>query len=67
MADPIRRARLIREMEQGFVPDYEAATMPSPDKRAAYALEYIAVSVGRIEQKLTQLAEALAALTGKSS
>jgi hypothetical protein len=66
MADSIRRSRLIREMEQGFVPDYEAAILPSPDKRATYALEHIAFNVGRIEQKLAQLAAALAALGGKT-
>ncbi len=46
MVDLVRRARLIREMEEEFVPDYDAASMPSADKRAAYALEHIAFRVG---------------------
>jgi hypothetical protein len=58
MVDP-RRARLIREMEQEFVPDYDATSMPSADKRAAYALEHIAFRVGRIEQLLARLAAAI--------
>jgi hypothetical protein len=58
MVDP-RRARLIREMEQDFVPDYDATSMPSADKRAAYALEHIAFRVGRIEQALLKLAAAI--------
>ena len=37
MADPARRAKLVRDLEQDFVPDYDAG-----DKRAAYALEHIA-------------------------
>jgi hypothetical protein len=43
-------------MEDEFVPDYDAASMPSADKRAAYALEHIAFRVGRIEQTLAKLA-----------
>jgi len=35
MVDLTRRARLLREMEQDFVPDYDANSMPSADKRAA--------------------------------
>jgi hypothetical protein len=54
MVDP-RRARLLREMEQEFVPDYDATSMPSADKRAAYALEHIAFRVGRIENLLTRV------------
>jgi hypothetical protein len=60
MADDVRRARLVREMEQVFVPDYDINNMPSADKRAAYALEHIAFRVARIDQKLDQLLEALA-------
>jgi len=56
MVDLVRRARLIREMEEDFVPDYDAASLPSADKRAAYALEHIAFRVGRIEQTLAKLA-----------
>jgi hypothetical protein len=59
MVDPPRRARLLREMEQEFVPDYDAQSMPSADKRAAYALEHIAFRVSRIEQVLTRLAAAI--------
>lgn len=61
MADEVKRARLVREMEQGFVPDYDINNMPSADKRAAYALEHIAFRVARIDQKLNQLIEALGA------
>jgi len=46
-------------MEQEFVPDYDAQSMPSADKRAAYALEHIAFRVSRIEQVLTRLAAAI--------
>jgi hypothetical protein len=56
MVDPPRRARLLRDLEQDFVPDYDAHNMPSADKRAAYALEHIAFRVGRIEQSLAKIA-----------
>jgi hypothetical protein len=59
MVDLVRRARLIREMEQEFIPDYDATSMPSADKRSAYALEHIAFRVGRIEQALTRIATAI--------
>jgi hypothetical protein len=49
MVDPARRARLLRELEQEFISDYDANSMPSADKRAAYALEHIAFRVGRLE------------------
>ncbi|MFZ3357796.1 MAG: hypothetical protein WCA56_20150 [Xanthobacteraceae bacterium] len=55
MVDLTRRSRLVREMEQEFVPDYDAQSMPSADKRAAYALEHIAFRVGRIEEALNRL------------
>ena len=61
MVDVVRRARLIREMEEDFVPDYDAVSLPSADKRAAYALEHIAFRVGRIEQTLAKLAVAIEA------
>ena len=64
MADDIRRARLVREMEQIFVPDYDATNLPSADKRAAYALEHIAFRMGRIEERLDSL---LAALTNSTT
>jgi hypothetical protein len=50
MVDLTRRSKLVRELEQEFVPDYDANSMPSADKRAAYALEHIAFRVSRIEQ-----------------
>lgn len=65
MVDPIRRARLIREFEEEFVPDYDANNLPSADKRAAYALEHIAFRVCRIEQTLARLASALEAVLQK--
>ena len=65
VVDP-RRARLIRDLEQDFVPDYDAASMPSADKRAAYALEHIAFRVGRIEQLLARLTAAIEAAIPKS-
>jgi hypothetical protein len=46
-------------MEQEFIPDYDATSMPSADKRAAYALEHIAFRVGRIEQALARIATAI--------
>jgi len=65
VVDP-RRARLLREMEQEFVPDYDAANMPSADKRAAYALEHIAFRVGRIENLLARLVTAVEAAISKT-
>jgi len=59
MVDLTKRARLVRELEQEFVPDYDAVSMPSADKRAAYALEHIAFRVGRIEQLLDRIAAAI--------
>jgi hypothetical protein len=59
MADSPRRARLIRELEQDFVPDYDAQSLPSADKRAAYALEHIAFRLSRIEQSLARIAAAI--------
>jgi hypothetical protein len=56
---------MLREMEQDFVPDYDAANMPSADKRAAYAMEHIAFRIGRIDQKLDQLIAALTQLASK--
>ncbi len=66
MVDPARRARLLRELEQEFVPDYDANSMPSADKRAAYALEHIAFRVGRLEQILTRLVTAIEAALPKA-
>ena len=66
MSDPVRRARLLRELEEEFVPDYDAQSMPAVDKRAAYALEHIAFRVGRIEQVLTRIATAIEAALSKA-
>jgi hypothetical protein len=63
--DDVRRHRMLREMEQDFVPDYDAANMPSADKRAAYAMEHIAFRMGRIDHKLDQLIAALTQLATK--
>ncbi len=66
MTDPARRAKLLREFEQEFVPDYDALSMPSADKRAAYALEHIAFRVGKIDQSLAKIAAAIEALLAKA-
>jgi len=65
MVDLNRRTRLIREMEQEFVPDYDAQSLPSADKRAAYALEHIAFRIGRIEQTLARIATAIESVLAK--
>jgi hypothetical protein len=65
MVDSPRRAKLLRELEQDFVPDYDAQNLPSGDKRAAYALEHIAFRVSRIEQSLAKIAAALETLLSK--
>lgn len=62
MVDPARRAKVLRELEQQFIPDYDALHMPSADKRAAYVLEHIAFRVARIEQSLSRIAAAIEAL-----
>jgi hypothetical protein len=67
MADLSRRGRLVRELEQEFVPDYDANNVPSADKRTAYALEHIAFRVSRMEQSLARIADAIEALIAKSS
>ena len=59
MVDSPRRAKLLRDLEQEFVPDYDAQNMPSADKRAAYALEHIAFRLGRIEQSLARITAAM--------
>jgi hypothetical protein len=65
MADPVRRAKLLRELEQDFVPDYDAQNLPSADKRAAYALEHIAFRISRIEQSLAKIAAAIESVLSK--
>lgn len=65
MVDPARRAKLVRELEQHFIPDYEVSNMPPGDKRAAYALEHIAFRVGKIEESLAKIAAAVEALLPK--
>ena len=66
MVDPVRRAKMLRELEQDFVPDYDASNLPSADKRAAYALEHIAFRVGRIEQNLAKIAAVIEVSARKS-
>jgi hypothetical protein len=66
MVDPVRRAKMLRELEQDFVPDYDASNLPSADKRAAYALEHIAFRVGRIEQNLTKIAAVIESALSKA-
>jgi hypothetical protein len=66
MADSARRARLLRELEQDFVPDYDAQSLPSADKRAAYALEHIAFRISRIEQSLAKIAAAIESVLAKA-
>ncbi len=65
MADPARRAKLLRDLEQEYVADYDAQNMPSGDKRAAYALEHIAFRVSRMEQSLARIAAAIEAALSK--
>jgi hypothetical protein len=65
MIEPARRAKLVRELEQEFIPDYDALNMPSADKRSAYALEHIAFRVARIDQSLARIAAAIEALLPK--
>jgi hypothetical protein len=66
IVDLARRARLVRELEQEFVPDYDAQSLPSADKRAAYALEHIAFRVSRIEQQLARVATAIESVGPKT-
>jgi len=66
MVDPTRRAKLLRELEQDFVPDYDAQNLPSADKRAAYALEHIAFRISRIEQNLAKIAAAIETVLAKA-
>jgi hypothetical protein len=65
MIDPARRAKLLRELEQEFIPDYDALNIPAADKRAAYALEHIAFRVGKIDESLAKIAAAIEALLAK--
>lgn len=66
MADPARRAKLLRELEQEFVPDYDALNLPAADKRSAYAIEYIAFRIARIEQSLSRIAAAIESVLPKT-
>ncbi len=66
MVDPVRRAKLPRELKQDFVPDYDATNLPSADKRAAYALEHIAFRLGRIEQSLAKIAAVIESAIAKA-
>ena len=47
------------------MPDYDAQSLPSADKRSAYALEHIAFRVGRIEQTLARIAAAIESVLAK--
>ena len=55
MTEDIRRVRMLKQFEEEFLPDYDAANMPSADKRSAYALEHIAFRLARIDKKFDQL------------
>ena len=66
MVEPVRRAKMLRDLEQDFVPDYDAQSMPTADKRAAYALEHIAFRVSRIEQSLAKIAAAIDSILAKA-
>jgi hypothetical protein len=66
MVDPARRAKILRDLQQDFIPDYDAQSMPSADKRSAYALEHIAYRLGRIEQSLGRIAAALESVVPKA-
>lgn len=61
----VQRARLLKEMEQIFVPDYSPQNLPSADKRTAYALEHIAFRSARIDEKLGELLEVLKAIVSR--
>jgi hypothetical protein len=63
MVEPGRRAKLLRDIEQPFIPDYDAQNIPSADKRAAYALEQIAFRVGKIEESPAKIAAVETALS----
>jgi hypothetical protein len=65
MPEDIRHARLIKEMEKDFLPEYDASNMPAPEKRSVYALEHIAFRMSRIDQKLDLLIAAITALAAK--
>lgn len=66
MNELARRSKLARDLEQDFLPDYDALSMPSADKRAAYALEHMAYRVGRIEQHLGKIASAIESIRSKA-
>ncbi len=66
MVDPARRVKLLRDLEQDFLPDYDVQNVPPGDKRAAYALEHIAFRVGRIEQSLARIAAAIETVLSKA-
>jgi hypothetical protein len=65
MVNQANRAKLLRDLEQEFIPDYDALNMPSADKRSSYALEHIAFRVGRMEQSLARIAAALEKILAK--
>lgn len=59
----VRHSKLLKQMEELFLPDYDAQNMPSADKRAAYALEHIAFRIGRLDEKFERLLDSIAALS----
>ena len=46
MVDRARRARILRDLRQDFIPDYDARSLPSAAKRAAFALKKSACLAG---------------------
>jgi alkylhydroperoxidase/carboxymuconolactone decarboxylase family protein YurZ len=61
----VRHSKLLKQTEELFLPDYDAQSMPSADKRAAYALEHIAFRMGRLDEKLDKLLATIAALVAR--
>jgi hypothetical protein len=36
MVDPARRAKILRDLPEDFIPDHDAQSVPHADERAAY-------------------------------
>jgi hypothetical protein len=66
MSDDVRRARLLKEFQLEFLPDYDVTNMPAADKRAAYALEHIAFRMSRIDKKLDEFMTMVSAMLVKA-
>jgi hypothetical protein len=43
---PARGAKILRDLQQDFVPGDDAESLPSVDKRAAYTVGHIGLSAG---------------------